>query len=96
MDAIGVRRLPDKCRKKVALCRRSSRKCWPAAKGFYESEKGTTTVFDIGSVGRRRSKSEGRHHSQVLKDAAREVDRNSGASLIDLGDGVVCCEFHAR
>jgi 3-hydroxyacyl-CoA dehydrogenase len=24
------------------------------------------------------------------------VERNSGASLIDLGDGVVCCEFHAK
>jgi len=31
-----------------------------------------------------------------LKDAGREVDRNSGASLIDIGDGVVCCEFHAK
>ena len=24
------------------------------------------------------------------------MDRNTGASLIDLGDGVVCCEFHAK
>ena len=24
------------------------------------------------------------------------MERNSGASLIDLGDGVVCCEFHAK
>jgi 3-hydroxyacyl-CoA dehydrogenase len=24
------------------------------------------------------------------------VERKSGASLIDLGDGVVCCEFHAK
>ena len=31
-----------------------------------------------------------------LKEAGREVERNSGASLIDLGDGVVCCEFHAK
>ena len=31
-----------------------------------------------------------------LKDAGREVERNSGASLIDLGDGVVCCEFHSK
>ncbi|HET7260019.1 MAG TPA: enoyl-CoA hydratase-related protein [Candidatus Acidoferrum sp.] len=30
------------------------------------------------------------------KEAGREVERNSGASLIDLGDGVVCCEFHAK
>ena len=31
-----------------------------------------------------------------MKEAGREVERNSGASLIDLGDGVVCCEFHAK
>ena len=31
-----------------------------------------------------------------LKDAGKEIERNSGASLIDLGDGVVCCEFHSK
>ncbi len=31
-----------------------------------------------------------------LKEAGHEVERNTGASLIDLGDGVVCCEFHAK
>ena len=24
------------------------------------------------------------------------MPRNSGASLIDLGDGVLCCEFHSK
>ena len=31
-----------------------------------------------------------------LKEAGQEIEKNSGASLIDLGDGVVCCEFHAK
>jgi 3-hydroxyacyl-CoA dehydrogenase len=31
-----------------------------------------------------------------LKDAGKELERNSGASLIDLGDGVLCCEFHSK
>ena len=31
-----------------------------------------------------------------LKERAREIEKNSGASLIDLGDGVVCCEFHSK
>jgi 3-hydroxyacyl-CoA dehydrogenase len=30
------------------------------------------------------------------RDAARVVKRNAGASLIDLGDGVLCCEFHSK
>ena len=35
----------------------------------------------------------------VLKDEKRShgvVKQNAGASLIDLGDGVVCCEFHSK
>jgi 3-hydroxyacyl-CoA dehydrogenase len=66
-------------------------------KGFYESDKGVTTVFDICSGGTKRvEESNGVIFLKSLKDAGREVERNSGASLIDLGDGVVCCEFHAK
>jgi 3-hydroxyacyl-CoA dehydrogenase len=31
-----------------------------------------------------------------LKDRGKEIERNSGASLIDLGDGVIGCEFHSK
>ena len=31
-----------------------------------------------------------------LKERTPVVQENSGASLIDLGDGVVCCEFHTK
>ena len=31
-----------------------------------------------------------------LKRARGVVKTNSGASLIDLGDGVICCEFHSK
>jgi 3-hydroxyacyl-CoA dehydrogenase len=31
-----------------------------------------------------------------LKRARGVVKKNAGASLIDLGDGVVCCEFHSK
>jgi 3-hydroxyacyl-CoA dehydrogenase len=30
------------------------------------------------------------------RDAERVVRRNAGASLVDLGDGVLCCEFHSK
>jgi 3-hydroxyacyl-CoA dehydrogenase len=98
MDTIGVkafvgqvqregRRLPPVIEKVLASGR----------KGFYESEKGTTTVFDIGSGGAKKvEEPKGVIILKSLKDAGREVERNSGASLIDLGDGVVCCEFHAK
>jgi 3-hydroxyacyl-CoA dehydrogenase len=66
-------------------------------KGFYESAKGATNVFDIGT-GSARSVEEPRGILilKSLKAAGREVERNSGASLVDLGDGVVCCEFHSK
>jgi len=31
-----------------------------------------------------------------LKESGAIVEKNSGASLIDLGDGVLCCEFHTK
>ena len=31
-----------------------------------------------------------------LRDAGKEIRRNAGASLLDLGDGVFCLEFHAK
>lgn len=31
-----------------------------------------------------------------LKSAGKTVMQNPGASLIDLGDGVLCCEFHSK
>ena len=66
-------------------------------KGFYETEKGTTTVFDIGGgAAKKMEVPKGVLVLKALKDAGHEVERNAGASLIDLGDGVVCCEFHAK
>jgi 3-hydroxyacyl-CoA dehydrogenase len=31
-----------------------------------------------------------------LKSEGKELERNDSASLIDLGDGVACVEFHAK
>jgi 3-hydroxyacyl-CoA dehydrogenase len=65
-------------------------------KSFYESQKGDTTVFDLAAASKRVEEGAGIIILKSLKDAGREVDRNAGASLVDLGDGVVCCEFHAK
>ncbi len=98
IDAIGVKAFAGQVEKEgrtlppvIQKVRASGRK------GFYESEKGATTVFDIGSgASKKVEEPSGVIFLKSLKDAGREVDRNSGASLIDLGDGVVCCEFHAK
>ncbi len=66
-------------------------------KSFYESEKGATSVFDLATGATQKvEEPAGILILKNLKDAGREVERNSGASLIDLGDGVVCCEFHSK
>src|SRR6202030_3031118 len=64
---------------------------------FYESSKGETSVFDLAtSKTKKVEEPAGILILKNLKEAGREVERNSGASLIDLGDGVVCCEFHSK
>jgi 3-hydroxyacyl-CoA dehydrogenase len=98
MDAVGVKAFAAQVQKEGrALPPVLEKVLASPRKGFYESEKGTTTVFDIRSGGAKNvEEPKGVIILKSLKDAGREVERNSGASLIDLGDGVVCCEFHAK
>jgi 3-hydroxyacyl-CoA dehydrogenase len=66
-------------------------------KSFYESEKGTTRYFDLESSALAPvPEPPGILILKSLKDRTPVVQENSGASLIDLGDGVLCCEFHAK
>jgi len=98
MDAIGVKAFAGQVQKEGRALPAVIEKVLASGRnGFYESEKGTTTVFDVASGGVKKvEEPRGVIILKSLKDAGREVERNSGASLIDLGDGVVCCEFHAK
>ncbi len=66
-------------------------------KSFYESARGETSVFApaSGTFVKLREPA-GVIILKSLKDQSREVASNSGASLIDLGDGILCCEFHSK
>ncbi len=98
MDAIGVKAFAAQVQKEGrTLPPVIERVVASGRKGFYESEKGTTTVFDLGSGGAKKvEEPKGVILLKSLKEAGREVERNSGASLIDLGGGVACVEFHAK
>jgi len=98
MDAIGVKVLAAQVQKEGRELPPVIEKVLSSGrKGFYESEKGITTVFDVVRGGVRGvPEPKGVIVLKSLKEAGREVERNSGASLVDLGDGVVCCEFHAK
>jgi 3-hydroxyacyl-CoA dehydrogenase len=64
---------------------------------FYESVQGTASVFDFATAATAQvEEPAGLLILRNLKNAGWEVERNPGASLLDLGDGVVCCEFHSK
>src|SRR5437660_7685666 len=98
MDAIGVKPFAGQVQKEGGALPPVLEKVLSSGrKGFYESEKGVATVFDVGGgTAKKVEEPKGVIILKSLKDAGREVERNSGASLIDLGDGVSCVEFHAK
>jgi len=66
-------------------------------KSFYETRKGRTSYFDLNSGALTPApETPGVLILKSLKERTPVVQENSGASLIDLGDGVLCCEFHAK
>jgi 3-hydroxyacyl-CoA dehydrogenase len=97
-DAVGVEPMAKTLEREgkslaplVAQVRASPRK------SFYQTDKGRTDYFDFASG----ALAPGPEPAGVLilkslKDRTPVVEQNSGASLIDIGDGVVCCEFHAK
>jgi 3-hydroxyacyl-CoA dehydrogenase len=98
MDAIGMKPFTAQVQKEGRTIPPVIEKVLSSGrKGFYESEKGATTVFDVCTGGAKKvEEPNGVIVLKSLKDAGREIEKNSGASLIDLGGGVVCCEFHAK
>jgi 3-hydroxyacyl-CoA dehydrogenase len=66
-------------------------------KSFYQSAHGDVNYFDSGSTSYQPvEEPAGLILLKSLKERSKVVQKNSGASLIDLGDGVVCCEFHSK
>jgi 3-hydroxyacyl-CoA dehydrogenase len=98
MDAIGVKAFADAVRKEGRSLPPAIEKLLSSRRiSFYESSRGAKSVFSpmTGAL-ENLDEPPGILVLKSLKEAGREVDRNSGASLIDLGDGVVCCEFHSK
>jgi 3-hydroxyacyl-CoA dehydrogenase len=97
-DAIGVGPMAKQLEKEgntlppLVTCLLASGK-----KSFYESAQGETSYFDFaGKTYKPTPQSNGIIILKSLKERGREIEKNSGASLIDLGDGVICCEFHSK
>jgi 3-hydroxyacyl-CoA dehydrogenase len=66
-------------------------------KTFYDFENGSSRYFDLAANAKKPvPEPSGILILKSLKDRGALVQKNSGASLIDLGDGVLCCEFHSK
>jgi 3-hydroxyacyl-CoA dehydrogenase len=66
-------------------------------KSFYEAAAGETRYFDLGAAAYKPvPEPAGVIVLKSLKERAKVVEKNPGASLVDLGDGVIGCEFHSK
>ncbi len=101
-DALGVEKVTARLAREGRDVPKSvERMLASGARSFYELRESSgaprTEYFDLAAGGYRQL--EARPGVLVLADlkrAKREIKRNAGASLVDLGDGVLCVEFHAK
>ena len=97
-DAIGVKEsvekmendgfdVPEKVRKMLAAGNTS----------FYKTENGKTSFYDFISESYKDIEiSDNVISLNVLRGADKVVKTCRSASLVDIGDGVFCCEFHTK
>ena len=102
-DAMGFREIADRMSKEEAgLPERVRHMLESGAESYYrpadEQGQPRTQYFDLGGGGGYQvmeARAAVIDLAQV-KRARGRLDGNSGASLIDLGDGVLCLEFHSK
>lgn len=97
-DAIGVAESVEKMKAEGAAVPASIQKMLASgATSFYKSEKGEHFFYDL--VGGAYKPVPQRPGVTVLKDVKARtgvIKSNPGASLVDIGDGVACLEFHSK
>jgi 3-hydroxyacyl-CoA dehydrogenase len=97
-DAIGVEKSVAKLKEEGKSVPANVQKLLDSgAKSFYKQENGQRFYFDFPSAQYvPASDPPGTIVLKSLKDRTGVIKKNSGASLIDLGDGVACLEFHSK
>ena len=97
-DAIGVEKSVAKLREEGRSVPANVQKLLDAgAKSFYKQENGQRFCFDFPSAQYvPAADPPGTIILKSLKDRTGVIKKNSGASLVDLGDGVACLEFHSK
>jgi 3-hydroxyacyl-CoA dehydrogenase len=97
-DAIGVEKSVARMREEGQSVPQNVQKMLDAgATSFYKNENGQKSYFDFAK-GQYLPVSEqpGVIILKSVKDRTGVIKKNAGASLVDLGDGVACLEFHSK
>ena len=97
-DVIGVEQSVGRMREEGrAIPANVERMLASGAKSFYKTENGARHYFDFaGGEYKPIPQPAGVTILKSLKDQNKVIKKNVGASLIDLGDGVACVEFHSK
>ncbi len=97
-DAIGVEKSVARMREEGQSIPENVQKMLDAgAKSFYKEEQGQKFYFDFASGDYvPLAETPGVIILKSVKDRTAVIKKNAGASLIDLGDGVACLEFHSK
>jgi len=97
-DAIGLRESVAKMKEDgFAVPQKIEKMLADGHERFYKHEKGKTYFYDFGPAAYRELVvSDNIISLPALKDAGRTVETSKSATLVDLGDGVFCCEFHTK
>ena len=97
-DAIGVRESVERMRKEgQAIPANVEKMLESGAETFYKTENGQKSFYDlVGGEYKPVPEQPGVIILKSLKERVGVIKANPGASLIDLGDGVACLEFHSK
>jgi 3-hydroxyacyl-CoA dehydrogenase len=97
-DAIGVKESVERMQEEGQPVPENVQKMLDSgATNFYKSEDGKKYYYDLVGGGYKEIPAQ---DGVIMLDSVKEkngvIKKNAGASLIDLGDGVACLEFHSK
>lgn len=97
-DAIGVKESVERMKAEGQAIPENVQKMLDAgAETFYKYENGTKSFYDLTGGGYKPiADKSGVIVLKSVKDRTGVIKSNSAASLIDIGDGVACLEFHSK
>jgi 3-hydroxyacyl-CoA dehydrogenase len=97
-DAIGVAESVERMKAEGMKVPENVQKMLDSgATSFYKYENGTTSFYDLVNSGYKEiADRQGVIVLKSVKDRTGVIKSNKGASLIDIGDGVACLEFHSK